>query len=202
MPPRWPLWAWRSISASPRRTDVLLDLAGANRAAVVAELLADPRPEVVAVVCRRDDLGGGPDMQRMLTAALLRLGSEFEPSWEAARQLAPEEQLALATAIVSSPSWPQLQGDVCRLALGILGDRKEGALAPLLARGANHPSGAVRLEVASGLGRTFSREAAPFLLELLKDDDDAVKEAANRALDAIANYLDARTRWAERLHRK
>ena len=52
------------------------------------------------------------------------------------------------------------------------------------------------------LGRVFTRDAAPFLLELLKDDDEAVRNVAKESLDRLAEYLDARTKWDERLHRK
>ena len=55
------------------------------------------------------------------------------------------------------------------------------------------------IEVVKALGNTFSREAAPPLLEMLKDEDAVVRKAAQAGLDELANYLDAKARWEVRL---
>lgn len=53
--------------------------------------------------------------------------------------------------------------------------------------------------VGFSLGRTFAKEAAPALLELLKDDVQVVRDEAQTSLDQIASYLEGRAQWEKRL---
>ena len=65
--------------------------------------------------------------------------------------------------------------------------------------GDRHPDEFVRQHAAIALGNTFAREAAPHLIEMLKDDSSDVRTDAQKALDEIANYLDAKAKWEARL---
>ncbi|HEX5051682.1 MAG TPA: HEAT repeat domain-containing protein, partial [Planctomycetota bacterium] len=93
----------------------------------------------------------------------------------------------------------RFKDELCQRALQCLGGSKDASHLSQLVRGAAHPSYRVRLVAATSLGNTFSREAAPQLLDLLKDDAEPVRQEAQKALDQIASYLDARAKWEARL---
>src|SRR5690606_4302624 len=105
----------------------------------------------------------------------------------------------LATAVLMDARLSQFSADLCNSALQALGDRKDGALAKTIARGMNHQNTSVRETVTEQLGRTHSQEAAPFLLDMLEDDDRIVRAKAKARLAAIAEFLDAQRSWQERL---
>lgn len=69
-------------------------------------------------------------------------------------------------------------------------------------RAATHGSELVRQHAAERLGKTIVRDAAPTLLELLKDDSKRVRSMAQASLDQIAEYLDQRARWEQRFKKK
>ena len=174
-------------------------LAGEQSVQVVGELLKDDRPAVVTVALASPQLRGHAELRQQAKLAMLRLGSEFSSELGTFAVLEPGDATALATAVLMDARLPQFSADLCNSALQALGDRKDGALAATIARGMTHQNISVRETVTEQLGRTYSQQAAPFLLDMLKDDDRSVRAKAKASLTAIAEFLDAQRNWQERL---
>jgi HEAT repeat protein len=64
---------------------------------------------------------------------------------------------------------------------------KDTAQIPHPLRVAAHPEPMVRREAARQLGRTYVREAGSALLDLMKDDDDDVRQQAEQCLKRIVS---------------
>lgn len=189
--------AHEDVSASlvERAAITCVELARTDRKALLSTLLADERPLVVQQALHATDLGQDVELRSLGAAAVRRLGDKL---WSLDRMLenfAPEIRLAFAKSMIEDARFATFSAGVCQSLLAVIGAPKDGALAPAIARAANHPSADVRQATATALGRTFSKQAVPFLLELLKDDDDAVRETADKCLTEIASYLEAKAKW-------
>lgn len=177
----------------------LLRLVRDGRGPVLQALLDDARPQVVQQAIMVEDLRDDAALRPKVLDAILRCGDRLESLDYTFLHLRSDDGLALATRLVESGQWPRLARGVCQSVLEVLGARKDAALAATLARGARHPDEWVRLWTAESLGRTFAKDAVPFLLELLKDDSDRVRTQATESLEQIAAYIDAKAKWEERL---
>lgn len=177
----------------------LLQLARDGRGPLLQALLADARPQVVQQALMVEDLRDDPALRQKVTDAILRCGDRLASLDYTFQHMRPDDGLALAKQLVEHPLWPKFATGVCQSVLTALGDRKDPALAPTLARGARHPDEGVRRWTAEALGRTFARDAVPYLIELLKDDGDTVRAQATESLEQIAAYIDAKAKWEERL---
>ena len=174
-----------------------LAIAGEQRAVVVRELLSSPHPEVVAVALTAAELREDAELRAAATSAVLRLADRIELSDSQFAALAPADARALALALLASERFPATRQGTALAALRAL--RQTGAEPERIARAARHPDAFVRVGTAEALGQTFTRDAAPFLIELLKDPFPKVREQARQALDELAQYLDAREQWEKRL---
>ena len=79
-----------------------------------------------------------------------------------------------------------------------LGNERDGALVGTLALGLLLPSSTDRIYAVTALQKTFSKDAAPSLLEALKDDSSRVVDAATLALNRLGNYFDEKEKWEKR----
>lgn len=178
----------------------ILALATTGRHDLLIGMLASPHAEVVAQALLAADLQSDADLRSFAKAALLRCGHELEVGAQLFEGLPPEEASALARDLLSSDRLPQLQTNLCCAALRTARRAKDVvSMVPAIARGASHPSWFVRKAAALELGNTFVREAAPFLLEMLKDEMPDVRKQAQDSLDQLANYLEQREKWERRL---
>lgn len=176
-----------------------VSIAGVDQRAVLVELLASGQPVVVEVAVIAEVLRDVPELQQLRREAVLRLADRLHNAPDVFRSFDPEGQAALAETLLASPLLSSFKEGICRAAVDTLGRLKDPARIPQLAAAARHPNLLVRVSAANALGLTFSREAAVPLIEMLKDESKDVREAAQKALDQIANYLDAKAKWEERL---
>ncbi len=174
-----------------------LAVAGAERPAVIAELLASPRPEVVGAALTAPELRGDARLRELAREAVRRLVDRIAIGDGAFDALAAPDATALAAVVLASERFPAVPQGTAIAALRAL--RRSPPDHAMLARGAAHPDPFVRAAAAEELGNTFTREAAPFLLELLKDRSDDVRKQAQRSLEQLASYLDAKEQWEKRL---
>lgn len=175
-----------------------IPVAGAEQRALVLELLGSQnralvQPAITAAVLRDD-----AEVQMRRREALLRLGDRIDGS-DAFGAFGAADRQIVAEAVLASDRFSSFTGDLAEVAVVALGRLKEPARIPQFLRAAKHPQPQVRAAAAFALGNTFSRDAAPHLIEMLKDDEDPVRKAAQAALDEIANYLDAKAKWEARL---
>lgn len=182
-----------------KAAQVALATAGADLASLVLEMLAADRPEIVqaalvADVCRNDAA-----VQKARQQALLRTGARLQDVDAVAVAFGAEGRLQLAEAVLADPHYLEFASSLAVWAVATIGQRKDPARIPQLVAAGAHPAHEVRAQVAEALGITFARQAAPHLLELLKDDRAEVRGVAQKALDELANYLDARAKWEARL---
>ena len=197
--------ALASPKADPFTPDVAraaLAVAGPQRRAVLLELLGAPNSAAVQVALDADGLGQEQELLARATEAMLRYGKQLGSVDTLFNSLDPATRATQARAVLQSPNFPQFHQQFCISVLQALGSLKDPQFVAELAKGAQHPDLLVRMAAVEQLGRVFTRDAAPFLLELLKDDDEAVRKVAKDSLDRLAEYLDARTKWDERLNRK
>ena len=201
--------ALRSALANARLSDLastiaatMISLPGREWPTMLRELLAHPDARVVreALVAVKP----GPDQELLAAAtqallANLRTLAAVDAFFDG---LEPAARAATARAVLQAPDFDHCSYELAQCALRALGDLKDSRFAADLARGARHRYASVRVTAAEQLGRLFSRDAAPFLLELLKDDEKAVRDLAKERLELLADYLDGQTKWNERLHRK
>lgn len=188
---------WRSNVAA-----TMVSLPGREWPAMLRELLAHPDARVVREVLVAVRPGQDADLLAAATKALLgnlRALSSVDAFFDG---LEPAARAATARAVLQAPDFPQASSAVANSALRALGSLKDDRFAADLARGAEHHSPSVRMAAAEQLGRLFSRDAAPFLLELLKDDDKSVRDLAKERLELLADYLDGRAKWETRLQPK
>jgi len=201
--------ALRSALADARLGDLrsaiaatMVSLPGREWPAMLRELLAHPDARVVREVLVAIRPGQDQEMLAAATKALLanlRALSSVDAFFDG---LEPAARAATARAVLQAPDFAQASSAVANSALRALGSLKDSSYAADLARGAEHHSPSVRMAAAEQLGRLFSRDAAPFLLELLKDDDKSVRDLAKERLELLADYLDGRARWEQRLQPK
>ena len=178
----------------------MLAAAGDERRAVVDELLASPLPSVVAVVVAQADVRADATLRSKVTDAVLRVGAEARFDDALFAGVAPEHAAALAAAVLGDARLHTFSEGLCNAALkAARRTRPGGDLVALLARCTAHPEADVRACAAQELGNLFQREAAPHLLELLKDEHPNVRKHAETSLAQLANYLDARKDWEQRL---
>lgn len=188
----------RGIRASAAKG--ILALATTGRHDLLVGMLASPYTEVVAQALQAADLRSDAELRAVAKAALLRCGHELEVGAQLFEGLPPEEASALARDLLTSDRLPQLQTNLCSAALRTARRAKDVvSMVPAIARGASHPSWLVRKGAALELGNTFVREAAPFLIEMLKDEMPDVRKQAQESLDQLANYLEQREKWERRL---
>jgi len=185
-----------------RLTELMLAIAGPEHDAVLRELLGSSDPAVLTTALADTAIGRQPELLANATAAVLahrtRLGSL---DWFFAN-LTGEARAATALAVLHAPDFAQCSEELALSTLQALGSFKDVKFAAELARGAQHPNTTIRAAAAEELGRIFAREAAPFLLEMLKDDEERVREAAKQSLALLADYIDGRAKWEARLQGK
>ena len=177
-------------------------VAGPQRHAVLRELLGATDHRIVQVALDAEGVGQDQALMLAATNAMLAHGKQLHSVDKLFNSLDPATRSAQARAVLRFADFPQFHQQFCISVLQALGSLKDPAVVADLARGAQHADLNVRLAATEQLGRVFTREAAPFLLELLKDDDEGVRKLAKQGLDQLAEYLDARTKWDERLNRK
>jgi hypothetical protein len=201
--------ALRSALADARLGDLcsaiaatMVSLPGREWPEMLRELLAHPDARVVreALVAVRP--GQDADLLAAATKALLANLQTLSSVDAFFDGLEPAARAATARAVLQAPDFAQASSAVANSALRALGSLKDSSYAADLARGAEHQSPSVRMAAAEQLGRLFSRDAAPFLLELLKDDDKSVRDLAKERLELLADYLDGRAKWEQRLQPK
>ncbi|MCA8973338.1 MAG: HEAT repeat domain-containing protein [Planctomycetes bacterium] len=175
-----------------------LQVAGAERKGLIREILDSPRAEIAQEAFTAAELRGDPDLRDHAQKAVLRFGHRAERCLDVFQVLDEPDRVVMAKAIVDSPRMAEFGGDLMNVALGSFSGNKDGRFLPQLERAATHPFWTVRVRAAELLGNTFVRDAAPPLLDLLKDDVADVRKAAQQGLDQIANYLDERAKWEKR----
>lgn len=167
--------------------------------AATREMLAHRSPLVVGVALSSTALSNDKDLQDAAVAAIQRLGDQLkrlEPFFD---RLDDARRIDVAKALLDCEAFPTFGQFVASDTLAALGAFKRADLAPAIAKGSRHPDWRVRGFAAEQLGRTFSKEAAPFLIEMLRDDSPDVRTAAGKALEQITTYLDAREKWEGRI---
>ena len=173
-----------------------LAIGGEGKKALLGEFLKGNEPEIVAAAIAAPELRDDAALRELGAAALLRLGERMAPigpDWRS------EDLERAARAVVNDERFPQFSVGLSRWAVSVLGRRKDTTFLNEIASATRHKQPEVLDAAALALGNTFSRDAAPPLLELLKHDSTSVQKAAQAALDRIANYLDERKKWEERL---
>jgi len=176
-----------------------LQCAGPTRRQLLLELLASPRLEIVRPALEALEQRTDGELRARTQEAVLRLGETLDNVTAVFGALDKPDRIALALAILDGDRFERFTQDLCIAALTTIGQAKDARYLPQLARGARHPRSGVRSSAASAIGNTFALEAAPYLLELLKDDNEPVRKTAQKCLDDLANYLDARAKWEARL---
>lgn len=188
---------WRSQIAA-----TMISLPGPEWPAMLRDLLAHPDARVVGAALVAVRPGQDRELLAVATKALvanLRTLPEVDAFFDG---LEPAARAEAAIAVLQAPDFDRCSAAVATCALRALGSLKDARFATDLARGARHPDAMVRCAAAEQLGRLFTREAAPFLLDLLKDDHQDVRNKAKERLDLLADYLDGRARWDARLQPK
>ncbi|MCB9886075.1 MAG: HEAT repeat domain-containing protein [Planctomycetes bacterium] len=173
-----------------------LRIGGDNKRAMLADFLKSDDAGIVAAALTAPELGDDKALREAGVAAMLRLGEQMHGlslEWRT------EDRERAAQAVVNDARFPQFGVHLSQWAIRELGSRKDTTFLKELEKATRHGDVSVRCIAATALGSTFSREAAPILLELLKDDTSDVQKAAQAALDRIANYLEERKKWEERL---
>ncbi|MFO1077609.1 MAG: HEAT repeat domain-containing protein [Planctomycetota bacterium] len=186
----------RSAAAS-----AALQVAGPGKRALVVEMLGSQSPDVVGAALREGDFTGDAELRDAAATSLLRVAGAACEVDEFFRKLPVAARVDLARRVLAAPDCPQFGPPLLQAALGVLGRQKDGALVADMIRLAAHPDEGIRHELAAQLGNTFAREAAPPLLEMLKDDSASVRLEAKNALAQIAGYLDEREQWEKRFGR-
>jgi hypothetical protein len=194
--PRAAAWGVERYAAA-----MALAVAGPQRAAVLAELLAAPSGPVVAPALLAPELRTDASLRAAAKDAILRLGPNLglDDAQAMFDALDAPERTAFARELLADERFAALQSEAAIAAVQALGTAKPADAITVLARAAAHRSSDVRLVVARELGRIFSRDAAPPLLELLKDRDEEVRKQAQQSLEELARYLDAKEQWDKRL---
>jgi HEAT repeat protein len=175
---------------------IMLELAGAKRTTVLAEMLDSKSLRYVQVALQAEELRTDAGLRQRALQATLLLGRQLDGS--PLDRLTSADALAMAKEIAAHPDFAEFHPTLAHSALGVLGDARDDALIGLILRGAKHRTSHVRGRVVSELGNNFSDAAARALLELMRDSDDAVRKAAKERLDQIGEYLDARAKWDAR----
>ncbi|MCK5942538.1 MAG: HEAT repeat domain-containing protein, partial [Planctomycetes bacterium] len=190
----------RQVTVSAVRA--LLAVAGDGRRELIAELLRSDSLLVAIQALDVPEIGSDDELQELARAVFVRSATESSAAEVVFRHLDREASVTLATAVLQHESMPSFDRDLMLAVLDVFAGSKDAAFVPQLQRGTKHRDDVVRGHAATLLGRTFTREAADALIELLRDDDHDVRKAADNALGMIANYLDKREQWEKRLRRK
>ena len=188
---------WRSQIAA-----TMISLPGPEWPAMLRDLLAHPDARVVGAALVAVRPGQDRELLAVATKALvanLRTLPEVDAFFDG---LEPAARAEAANAVLQAPDFDQCSAAVATCALRALGSLKDARFATDLARGARHQDAMVRCAAAEQLGRLFVREAAPFLLDLLKDDHQDVRNTAKERLELLGDYLDGRAKWDARLQPK
>jgi hypothetical protein len=180
--------------------EAALRVAGEERRALLQEMLRSTSRVVVVVAAAVPEVRTDAALRSQVLDAVLRLGHQLDVDAKFFAAFEPADANALALAILAHDRLPQFSRSLCAAAMETLRRARQAPdLVRLLARGAQHPDPYVRVAAARELGNTFDRDAAPVLLDLLKDEIEGVRVQAQTSLDQIANYLDARAKWEQRL---
>jgi hypothetical protein len=173
--------------------------AGPARPQFVRELLGSARVEEVAAALASREAWQDQELRDLARAAVLRHAGDLQEVAPWFAKLDAAQRTALAAAVLDDEAFARCAKYLAIEAVQALGALKQSRWIPQLARAAAHSDDDVRRTAAEELGRTFAREAAPHLLELLKDDDESVRKQAKQGLDQIASYLEERAKWEQRL---
>ncbi len=179
-------------------TETCLAVAGDQRHDLLADMLGSTRTPILTAALSADELRRDDALRESARKAILRHGETLHLKLSELA-LEPGDLESFAKDVVRDDRFAQFSKTLARSALSVLGKRKDKTYLAELLRGATHPDHEVRTAAALNLGNTYSGEAAAHLLELLKDDSESVRKAVQESLDRIANYLDERKKWEERL---
>ncbi|MBP8299114.1 MAG: HEAT repeat domain-containing protein [Planctomycetes bacterium] len=176
-----------------------LQCAGSSRRQMLVDMLSSSQVEVATAALAAEELRSDAELRDAARTALLRIGDRIEDAQSTFAVLDEADRVGLASAVVKAPNFARFSQQLAMVAIDVLGAQKSAAQVEPIWAGYRHPDEFVRQHAAIALGSTFSREAAPHLIEMLKDDSSDVRTAAQKALDEIANYLDAKAKWEARL---
>jgi hypothetical protein len=179
--------------------NAMLQCGGSSRRQLLMDMLSSSQVEVATAALAAEELRSDAELRDAARTALLRIGDRIEDAQPAFAALADADRVGLAAAVVKDPNFARFSQQLAMGAIDVLGAQKNAAQVEPIWAGYRHPDEFVRQHAAIALGNTFSREAAPHLIEMLKDDSTDVRTAAQKALDEIANYLDAKAKWEARL---
>jgi hypothetical protein len=179
-------------------SQALVGVAGDDRTAALRALLDDARPAAVQSALAVEETARDEALRTAAVAAIERTGHALGSLDQFFANLPADSWAAVASTLLGSPAFERCSRGVAQSVLKAIGPRSTVAPA-ILGQGARHEDVQVRGWVADALGRTFRKDAAPYLLELLKDPSPQVRGQAEKALEELARYLDAETKWRERL---
>ncbi|MCC7064683.1 MAG: HEAT repeat domain-containing protein, partial [Planctomycetes bacterium] len=179
--------------------NAMLQCAGSSRRQLLVDMLSSSQVEVATAALAAEELRSDAELRDVARTALLRIGDRIEDAQSTFAVLDEADRVGLASAVVKAPNFARFSQQLAMVAIDVLGAQKSAAQVEPIWAGYRHPDEFVRQHAAIALGSTFSREAAPHLIEMLKDDSSDVRTAAQKALDEIANYLDAKAKWEARL---
>jgi len=138
-------------------------------------------------------------LAEVATAAILRTGPQPTATADWLLHLTPAARTPLAMAVVNAPARRTFSPALLRAACEVLTVDKDARHLALLQALLDDPRAEVRIPLAKALATTFDRRAAQPLLELLKDDDLQVQQVSREQLQRLAEYLQARSEWEQKL---
>lgn len=175
-----------------------LKASSTSRRALLQQMLQSERKEVVGTAVQVEGLRNDAELRELAFEGVLRFAAEETESRFIFDVIEKDAQLALALKILNHEQMSSFQGSLVDRALVLFDGRKDDRYLPQLTRAIKHSNSNTRVLVAQMLARTFVRESVDPLLDLLKDDSERVRMAAQESLDQIANYLDERAKWEKR----
>jgi hypothetical protein len=188
-----------SATLLARASRLALAHAGTQRVELLRSLLAIPRAPVVAVTLQQLDGAEWASFAEAATAALLRTASQPMATADWLLRLTPAARTPLALAVVDAPTRRTFSPELLRAACEVLTAGKNAEHLAKLQALLDDPRAEVRIPLARALATTFDRRAAQPLLELLKDDDPQVQQVSREQLQRLAEYLQARSEWEQKL---
>jgi hypothetical protein len=189
---------WSGLETAAARAAIAV--AGEQRSTILGELLAAPRGSTVAAALTAPELRTDPSLRAAAKEAILGAGRRLEVGdADDVFSSLGDEAVAFARDLLVDERFATVQEQLGMAALRAFGRAKSPDAVAVLARAVGHAEQKVRMVAAMELGNTFTRDAAPLLIELLKDRSSEVRKAAQHALEELARYLDAKDQWEKRL---
>jgi len=161
-------------------------------------LTSDVAAGLLSQVLQHDVVVTDPDLRKLAIDRLANWSGEANISSADAyvTKLSKADREAFGAKVLarehgdnSVPSW------LIVTALYAYGSLKSAKYVEAFAGYLDHADWRVRYTAVEQLGRTFSREAGPYLIEALKDDDARIAKLAKQALAKIKDYLAEKAKW-------